>query len=54
MIHQCKGLITENENEKIAGGEGEGSALILESQKRRSANPRTTNMKRTRGPISPE
>jgi hypothetical protein len=34
MIQQCKGLITENKNEEIAGGEGEGSALIPESQKR--------------------
>jgi hypothetical protein len=31
MIHQCKGLRTKNENEKIAGGEGKGSARILES-----------------------
>jgi len=31
MIHQCKGLITEDENEEIAAGEGDGSALILES-----------------------
>src|SRR6266478_4675529 len=38
MIQQCKGLITENENEKIAAGEGDGSALILEFQKGRSAN----------------
>ncbi len=38
MIHQCKGLIAENENENIAGGEGDGLSLVLEFQKRRSAN----------------
>jgi hypothetical protein len=27
MIHQCKGLIAENENENIAGGEGDGLPL---------------------------
>jgi len=31
MIHQCKGFITEDENEEIAAGEGDGSAVILES-----------------------
>jgi hypothetical protein len=33
MIHQCKRLIAENENKKISAGEGDGAALILESQK---------------------
>jgi hypothetical protein len=37
MIHHCKGLITQNKNEKIAAGKGDSSS-VLESQKRRSAN----------------
>jgi hypothetical protein len=38
MIQHRKGLVIENENAKISGGEGDGSALILEPEKRRSAD----------------
>ncbi len=36
MIHHCKGLIAENENENIPARERDGLPLALEFQKRRS------------------